>query len=219
MFARMRSASVLSNLMSTSHLFDRKRGKKNCSDYHVVVLYRPSSDDIFPLPSRRVHLLYALCGVWLRRVLIRRDKRIWILWLQVSQGMIDLAMFSLISSDIQQEILHRPPILGHLPIADSKIRDCEGRVGPLRQLPSLNVLNRKRICQDGFLLEISDEAVAGSWRDEIRQEHAIKKDALGTEDHHAHEPAGLGHLEERKQMHALVISLFKQRLDPAMISF
>jgi hypothetical protein len=41
---------------------------------------------------------------------------------------------------------------------------------------------------------------------------------LGTEDHDAHEGAGLGHLEEGEQVHALVVTFFQQCLNPSVVA-
>lgn len=41
---------------------------------------------------------------------------------------------------------------------------------------------------------------------------------LGTEDHGAHEQPRLAELEEGQQVHALVLALFQQRGDPAIIT-
>jgi hypothetical protein len=41
---------------------------------------------------------------------------------------------------------------------------------------------------------------------------------LGAENHNAHEGTGFGHLEEGQEVHALVVGLFQQSFDPAIVA-
>lgn len=59
--------------------------------------------------------------------------------------------------------------------------------------------------------------MAGAGGDEVRDEHGVEEDALRAEDHDFHEPAWFGHLEEREEVHALVIRFLQQRFNPPVI--
>ena len=56
------------------------------------------------------------------------------------------------------------------------------------------------------------------WGDEVAGNEGVEEDALAAEDHEAHEPAWFGHLQEGEEVHALVVGLFEERLDPAIVS-
>lgn len=163
-------------------------------------------------------MLDALSWMGFRGVLVRAHEGIGILvLLQVRQGVVDLSVLSLVCSDVQQEVLHGPVALWDVPVVDCEVRDGELGVGPLRELPGLEVLDGEGVGEHGLLLEVADEAVAGARGHEVGEEHAVEEDALGAEDHEFHEPAGLGHLEECEEVHALVVGLLQQRLDPAVV--
>jgi hypothetical protein len=85
---------------------------------------------------------------------------------------------------------------------------------PFGQFAGFNIANCKSICEDSFLFEIADEAMASSRRDEVREEHGVEENALGTENHDLHEPARLGHFEESQKVHALIVSFFEKGLNP-----
>ena len=96
--------------------------------------------------------------------------------------------------------------LGHVPVAHGDLGRLE--LLPLGQLAGVKVGDDAAVRQDGLFLEVADEAMAGPWRDQIGEEHAVEEDALGAQDHEAHEPAGFGHLEKGQEVHALVVRLF-----------
>ncbi|CRJ86145.1 hypothetical protein BN1723_000082 [Verticillium longisporum] len=85
-------------------------------------------------------------------------------------------------------------------------------------LAFLDLADAARVRVHGLLLEVADEAMRDLGRDEIRQEHAVEEDALGTDEHDLHEPARLRHLHKGQQVHALIVRLLEQRLDPAVVA-
>lgn len=70
----------------------------------------------------------------------------------------------------------------------------------------------------GLLLKVPDEAVANLGADEVCDKHGVEVDALRADDEYLHEPARLAHLEEGQEVHALVVRLLEQRLDPAVVA-
>lgn len=132
--------------------------------------------------------------------------------------MVDFSVLCFVGPNVQQQVLHGPVAFGHLPVVDGQIRNAELGIGPLGQLPSLEVGDGERVRQHGLFFQVAHEAMAGARGDEVGEEHGVEEDALGAQDHDLHEPAGLGHLEEGEQVHALVVRLFEQRLDPAVVA-
>lgn len=128
--------------------------------------------------------------------------------------MVHLPMLRLIGPDIEHQIPHRPLSLRHPPIVNSDIGYLKLRIRPFRKVTSLDLFDDATVRVDGLFLEITHKAVASSGGEEVRDEHAVKEDALRADNEHLHEPARLGELEEGKQMHALVVGLLKKGLDP-----
>lgn len=56
--------------------------------------------------------------------------------------------------------------------------------------------------------------MAGAGREEVGGEEAVEEDALGAEDHDAHEGAGLGYFEEGEEVHTFVVGFFEEGFDP-----
>ena len=107
--------------------------------------------------------------------------------------------------------------LGHVPVANGKIGDAELGVAPLLQTAVVELEQAAGVGVDSLFLKVADEAVADLGRNEVRNEHGVIEDALGTEHDESHEPAGLVHLEEGQEMHSLVVRLLEKRLDPALV--
>lgn len=80
---------------------------------------------------------------------------------------------------------------------DSDIRDLKPRISPLWKVAVLDFTNSTGVRVHGFLFEVSDEPVDDPGMEEVRDEEGVEEDALGSDDHELHEPAGLAHLHER----------------------
>ena len=72
---------------------------------------------------------------------------------------------------------------------------------------------------NGFLLQVSNKAVACLRRDEIRDEHGVVEYPLGGEDQESHHPTWPIQLQECEEMHSLIIRLLQQRFDPTLVLF
>lgn len=128
-------------------------------------------------------------------VLVLRHVRIRVLIrVQVAQRVVHLAVLGLVCTHVQDQVGHRVVTLRHVPVLDSDL-GCRHRL-PLGQLAGFDLLDGPCVSDDGLFLEVADEAVAGAWRDEVREEEAVEEDTLGAEDHETHEPAGFGQLHE-----------------------
>lgn len=108
--------------------------------------------------------------------------------------MIYLAVLGLIRADIIKQIFDCLLSLGHLPILDGDL----GRllVLPVGEPSRLEFLDGSRVGDDSFLLEISDETVAGARGHQVGEEEAIEEDALRAEDEQTHGPFWLGEFHE-----------------------
>lgn len=67
------------------------------------------------------------------------------------------------------------------------------------------ILDRECIGEYGFFFEIAYETMAGARGKEVAEEERVEEDALGAEDHGAHEEAGFVHFEEGEEVHAFVV--------------
>lgn len=180
-----------------------------------VYMYPRNLHNLITLPSSRLHNVRSLAGAWPARVLVLGHVRVRVgLLVQVAQGVVDLTVLGLVRAHVQQQVAHRPLALGHLPVLDSDLRS--GHVLPLGQLAGLEVVDGTGVGDDGLLLEVGHEAVAGAGRDQVREEEAIEEDALRAQDHQAHEPARFGELHEGKEVHAFVVGFFEEGFDPAV---
>lgn len=68
-----------------------------------------------------------------------------------------------------------------------------------------------------LLLYVSDEAVAGLGADDVRQEERVEHHPLAHQDHEPEHRAGLLQLQEREQVHPLVLRLLQEGVDPAVV--
>jgi len=148
--------------------------------------------------------------IWIR-VFAHERVRIKVL-IQVPKRVIDLSMLRLVGPHIVDQIPHHPVSLGQLPVVNCNLRRLH--VLPQGQFASLEISDAMRVCYDCLLLKVADESVAGLGRDEIGEEERVEEDALGAEQHEAHEDAGTAERQERQKMHAFVESFLKERLDP-----
>lgn len=119
--------------------------------------------------------------------------------------------------DVEDEILHGPVTLGHVPVTDSKIGDTELGVRPLLKAAMVKLKQAAGVSVNSLFLKVADEAVANLGREEVRDEHGVVEDALSTKNDKSHKPAGLVHLKEGEEMHSLVVRLLEKRLDPALV--
>jgi hypothetical protein len=85
-------------------------------------------------------------------------------------------------------------------------------------MPLVNLVNSPRVRVHGLLLEVPDEAVDDLGGDEVGDEEAVEEDALRADDHGLHKPAGLAHLHKGEKVHALVVALLEEGLDPAVVA-
>ena len=162
-------------------------------------------------------MLDPLPGMHPPLILILAHERVRVLPLhQIAQRVVHLAMLGLIGADIQDQIPNAPLPLRHIPVADGDL----GSLGGLkeRQVAGVDLGDEARVGDDGLLLEVADEAVARARRDEVGEEERVVPHPLRGEQHRAHEAARLRHGEEREQVHALVVGLFEEGLDPPVVA-
>eukprot|EP00960_Hanusia_phi_P009095 262805-Hanusia_phi.AAC.1 len=75
-----------------------------------------------------------------------------------------------------------------------------------------------RVCLDCLLLEVAYKAMAEARTGYVGDEEEVHEDPLGGNDGRAESVAGLLELDEREQVHALVLGLLEQRVDPSVVA-
>lgn len=162
-------------------------------------------------------MLEVLCWMRIALVLVFGCEWIWIeLLIKVTERVIDLTVLGFVGTDVKQQVTHCSMALRHVPVLDGDVW-CLHLLEHWK-LAAVNVRDGPRVSEDSFFFQIADEAMAGAWRDEVRDEEGVEPYTLRAEHHETHEPARLSHLEECEQMHALVVRLLEQRLDPAIVA-
>lgn len=170
----------------------------------VILNHNFSTNDLAPLkPSR---LERRVGSLMVSIALVVADERIGILLVvEVAQGVVHTAVNCLIGTNVKDQIPHGPFSLGHLPVRDSKIGNLEVRIRPLGKIALFNLPDTSSIGVDRFLLEVANETVCNSWRDQVAQEHGVEEDTLRPENHRLHEPAWLAHLHKGEKMHSFIV--------------
>ena len=137
-------------------------------------------------------------------------------YVALTESVVDLAVFCLICSDIQQQVPHRLMTFRHIPVADGNIWCLQ--VVPFWQMSVVHIFNGKGVCICGLLFQVSDESVARRRRHEVGEEKCVGEDTLCTNDHKFHKAAWLGHLHKSQKMHPFVVCIFQHGLDPPIIA-
>ena len=115
---------------------------------------------------------------------------------QVAEGMVDLPVFRLICSDIEQQVLHLVLVFWHLPVMDGDFWCLQ--LGPFGELAIFDFLDGAGVGDDGLFLQVPDKAVTDAWGDQVGDEEAVEEYALGAQDHQTHEPARFRQFQESK---------------------
>lgn len=123
-------------------------------------------------------------------------------------------MLGLVRTYIQQQRSNTPLAVWHLPVLDSHLRSLQ--ILPLREVAFVEIIDCFGVGDDSLLFQVSDESMTDLWRDHVGEREAAEEHALRTEDHESHKGAWLGEFEECQQMHALVVGLLKECLDPGL---
>lgn len=109
---------------------------------------------------------------------------------------------------------------------------------PCGEATSLDLLDASCVGEDGLFLEVADEAVARAGRDHVAEDcggarergelwargegglltEGIVEDALRGEHHGAEEARRFLERHEGHEVHALVLRLLEQRVDPALVA-
>ena len=135
---------------------------------------------------------------------------------EVGKGVVDETVRRLVRTDSIDDV-KKSCIGAEAPIVDGD--GWSGLVGPLRDAASLDVVNQ--VCTirhsgqrehencvmddtlgiGSLLFEYTDEAVAGFWGDQVREEESVSKYALSAEDKRAEPDAGFFEGHESHQVH------------------
>ena len=84
-------------------------------------------------------------------------------------------------------------------------------------LTRVNVAQQVGVRAARLLLQVAHKAVAGGGRHNVNEEKRVEKYALRDEHRRPHQGAGGLQLQKREQVHALVLSLRQQRMNPPAV--
>ena len=99
--------------------------------------------------------------------------------------MIDVAVMTLVFADDEDNIT-QACIGFQFPVIDGDLRRGDIRIDPLVHFSQI-----LGVTVDGFLLEVTHNAVCSPWGDKVEQKETIEENALGEKDQPAFEPGGL----------------------------
>jgi hypothetical protein len=122
---------------------------------------------------------------------------------------VDVAVVRLVGAHDGDDVLELG-VSGEAPVVDG-----DGRRRGVVDDAGLEVLEVLGVRVHCLLLEVADDAVRELGGEEVADEVGVEEDALRGEHERALPPARLRDLEERHEVHALVLGLLEQRADPA----
>ena len=134
----------------------------------------------------------------------------------VGEVVIQVPMASLISAHMSDHV-SEGGIRGQVVILD-------GLLGCLHALPVgkvalVDLLKQHCVRVNCLFLQVANESMAVGGRQKICNEVGIEEDSLRRSNHQAIQDAWVPQLQEKEQVHALVLSLLEQMVDPAMVAF
>ena len=129
------------------------------------------------------------------------------------KSMIDVAVMRFIGANNKHNIAQRRAG-GQLPIA---FRNRRGR--NVRRAAFVDFLEVQRITEYRLFLKIANDPVCSARRDQIQQKKSCVENPLREEDDQALKSRWLCDLDERHQMHPLILGLFQQRANPAVVVY
>mmetsp|Transcript_34096 Transcript_34096/g.88482 ORF Transcript_34096/g.88482 Transcript_34096/m.88482 type:complete len:306 (-) Transcript_34096:283-1200(-) len=129
--------------------------------------------------------------------------------------MVHVAVASLIGADGKDHVQNGGPLL-EPPV---HLGDLWGLLlMPLRNFRCLQVLSQVGVRLHSLLFEVTHSRVACLGEEDVQEHVRIEHDALPKKHHSTEKGARLAHLEERQQVHALVLRLLQQGVDPAVVA-
>mmetsp|Transcript_9913 Transcript_9913/g.11257 ORF Transcript_9913/g.11257 Transcript_9913/m.11257 type:complete len:224 (-) Transcript_9913:491-1162(-) len=134
----------------------------------------------------------------------------------VGERVVDQAVAGFVGADDAEHVAVRG-VGGQAPVRARNL----GHLGALerRQLLLVDQLHDVRVRAHGLLLKVPDEAVHEARVGEVQNEEHGEHHALRHDDRPAEHNAGLADVHERQQVHALVLRLLQQCVNPTVISF
>mmetsp|Transcript_34099 Transcript_34099/g.106757 ORF Transcript_34099/g.106757 Transcript_34099/m.106757 type:complete len:230 (+) Transcript_34099:298-987(+) len=134
---------------------------------------------------------------------------------EACEGVVDIAVVCLVHAYRKHQIPHRR-IRPQVPVVDGNLRGGLGL--PVLELAIVDLVDDVGVGLDCLLLEVPDKAMTKARAGDVGDKEEVHKDPLGSNDGCAESVAGLLELDKREQVHALVLSLLEQRVDPSMIT-
>lgn len=135
--------------------------------------------------------------------------------INVSKVMVGLSMSGFISSNCQNYFSHLCVILQAVVLSGFL---WSLHLIPIGQFAVVNLLQDLGIGVNGFFLEVTNESVAHFRSNQVGKEVGIEKDTLPDSNSESHRDSRIPHSQEEEQVHALILSLLKQVMDPTMVT-
>lgn len=141
----------------------------------------------------------------------------------VGKSVVDLLVVVFVSHHLKQDIKDLGVGL-ELPVLDCDFR--RSFLAPLVEFLVLGIFHGAdgvNVGMNGAFLQVADESVAPlAVGDDVHDEEHVPHDALRDEDAQTHDEAGAAEMllqvKGNKHVHALVLSLLKKRLNPAVVA-
>ena len=89
---------------------------------------------------------------------------------------------------------------------------------PVRQVAFIDLVQDDRVGVHGLLLKVADVAMARRGHQHIREEVRIEEHSLADCNTKSVQDSWVSKLEEKEQVHALVLCLLQQVMNPAMVT-
>lgn len=134
---------------------------------------------------------------------------------QVGKNVIDMAMMGLICTDIIDQV-HEGGIRFHVPILDRDFGSGDGL--PVLQAAGLDFLKTMGVSFYGFDFQTGHQSEAELGREQETEEVKVPENGLRQSNHEAHEQSGLADLQKSEEMHALVLCLSDEAMDPSTVA-
>ena len=135
--------------------------------------------------------------------------------LQISEMMIQVSVTGLVCADVQDHI-SESGVLFHMVILDGLIGSPH--LLPHLQIAIVDLLEHHRVGVHGLFFKIAHKPVAKRRRQHVGQEVGVEENTLATSDQHSVDNARVPQLQEEKQVHAFILCLLEQMMNPSVVS-
>mmetsp|Transcript_16550 Transcript_16550/g.49345 ORF Transcript_16550/g.49345 Transcript_16550/m.49345 type:complete len:212 (+) Transcript_16550:4545-5180(+) len=126
--------------------------------------------------------------------------------------MVNKRVAGLVRADCQDQVAHLG-VWGQLPVRNASL----GCRLVLPEMTGIDVVQQVRVRLHCFLLQVADNRMAELGCDKVGHKEHVEVQPLCQQHRRAELPVWLAQLQERQQVHALVLRLLQERRDPALV--